>query len=469
MFGIIVAMTKDGGIGLNGGMAWKCREELQLFKKKTMGAILVMGRKTVENLPHLPGREIWCLTRDKNLDTSEYKNDVVVVTDLILLWNLAMHERKKGRKMFCAGGAQLFNLMKHPKWRVVIDEYHVSIMKEDHKCDTFWELPEFDPAWTILKKKNHTKFVEYVYAPCQPAKLTQEKEYLTLLHRVLDKGVTRHGRNGETKSLFAQNLHFDLTKGFPLLTTKRMFWRGIVEELLFFLKGETDSKILEEKGIKIWKGNTEREFLDSNGFENRREGMMGPMYGFQWRSFNGDYNESTGRVQTMFVNERPPNLGVDQLKDVINKIKYDPHSRRILMTDYNPAQASQGVLYPCHSLMLQFYVDGDYLDMYCFNRSSDLFLGLPFNIASSSLLLTIIAWTTGKIPRHFHLTLGDAHIYAEHIQAVQEQLSRISIVLPTLVINRELRGVQDIDRLAYGDFVLQNYSCHPPIKAKMIA
>jgi dihydrofolate reductase/thymidylate synthase len=469
MFAVIVAMTKDGGIGLDGGMAWKCKEELKLFKEKTMGAILVMGRKTVESLPHLPGREIWCVTRDENLDTSEYKNNVELFTDLHHLWTAVVHARKRGRNVFCAGGAELYKTMHRPRWRTEVDEWHVSVMKEDCKCDTFVSLPEFDPEFTILKKKrNHTKFIEYVYNMTDTS--TQEREYLNLLRKVGHSGVSRHGRNGETDSLFAQHLHFDLTKGFPLLTTKRMFWRGIVEELLFFLKGETDSKKLEAKSIRIWQGNTERKFLDTHGFERRKEGMMGPMYGFQWRNFGGDYNESTGRVQqTMFVNGRPPNQGVDQLKDVIDKIKNDAHSRRILLTDYNPAQARRGVLYPCHSLMIQFYVDGDYLDMYCFNRSSDLFLGLPFNIASSSLLLAIIAWTTGKRPRHFHLTLGDAHIYAEHFQAVVTQLKRIPITLPTLVINREVHDTVDIEALQFGDFVLQDYSCHPSIKAPMIA
>jgi len=482
MFAVIVAMTKDGGIGLNGGMAWKCKEELQLFKKKTMHSILIMGRKTVENLPYLFGREIWCITRDKNLDTSEYKNSVQIFSDLTVLWHRAMNARKEGRNVFCAGGAELYKKMNTAPWKFSIDEYHISFMKENYECDTFIDPPEFDPTeWLITEKQNHVEFTQYVYRHEFKTYQTQEREYTSLLNEVLTKGTIRQGRNGITKSMFGKHLHFDLTKEFPLLTTKRMFWRGVVEELLFFLRGYTDSKILEEKKINIWKGNTNREFLDSHGLSHYDEGMMGPMYGWQWRHYGADYN-SGHRYEQLRANPDDKNMynqrqrlkrvaskGFDQLADVIDKIRNDPHSRRILMTDYNPAEAHKGVLYPCHSLTLQFYVDGDYLDMYCYNRSSDLFLGLPFNIASSSLLLSIIAWTTGKHPRHFHLSLGDAHIYEEHFSAVEEQLKRVPCKLPTLVINKELRNVEDIERLEAVDFVIQDYICHPSIKAEMIA
>jgi dihydrofolate reductase/thymidylate synthase len=481
-------MTKDGGIGLNGRMAWYCKEDLKLFKEKTMGGILIMGRKTVENLPHLSGREIWCVTRDENLDTSDYKNGVRVFKSLDSVWSKAMAERKRGRNVFCAGGAEIYKQLSRPQWRTSIDEYHISFMKENYECDAFFQPPDLDPRdWVITEKRVRTEFRHYVYKGediLHPNDNTPERNYLDLIRDVLLNGTERQGRNGKTKSLFGKHLHFDLTKGFPLLTTKRMFWRGVVEELLFFLRGFTDSKILEEKKINIWKGNTNREFLDSHGLKHYDEGMMGPMYGWQWRHFGADYDSGRKYEQLRVADpdgtcinvynqrqrfKRVASKGFDQLTDVIDKIRNDPQSRRILMTDYNPAQASKGVLYPCHSLMLQFYVDGDNLDMYCFNRSSDLFLGLPFNIASSSLLLSIIAWTTGKRARHFHLSLGDAHIYEQHIDAVKEQLSRIPCKFPTLVINREVRNVEDIERLEVEDFVLQDYICHPSIKAEMIA
>lgn len=457
---VIIAMTKDGGIGLEGKLPWKCKQELSLFKRKTLNSILVMGRKTVETLPLLQDREIWCVTRNEVLDTSEYKNkNVVPVGNDWVEKAVCTH-----RPIFIAGGSSLYNELKG-NVASLIDEWHISIMKKDYKCDTFVNL-NIPPEYIIVKKKEYTDFTEYVYAK----RSTSEKLYLSLLERTMKEGKTRQGRNGETKSVFGPSLHFDLTEGFPLLTTKKMYWRGIVEELLFFLRGETDTKKLEEKKVNIWRYNTERKFLDDNGFTKRKEGMMGPMYGFQWRNFGGDYNENTGRCRrNVFVDGRPPNRGIDQLKMVVNKIKNDPHSRRIIMTDYNPSQARDGVLYPCHSLIVQFYVDDNFLDMTCYNRSSDLFLGLPFNIASSALLLTLIALTTGKTPRHFYLNLGDAHIYKQHYHAVTTQLKRIPMKFPTLRVGRRLNTVMDIESLRFEDFELVDYISHSSIKAEMVA
>jgi thymidylate synthase len=280
---------------------------------------------------------------------------------------------------------------------------------------------------------------------------------LNLLKRVATSGQLTYGRNGIVKSLFSSHLSFNLQNGFPLLTTKKMFFRGIVEELIFFLKGETDSKLLEAKKINIWKGNTNREFLDTHGKTTYEEGDMGPMYGYQWRNFGKEYKKLDSMVG-----------GVDQLMNVINTIKTDPKSRRILMTDYNPAQADEGVLYPCHSIILQFYVDdqGKFLDMYCFNRSSDLFLGLPFNIASSALLLTIIAYLTNLKPRMLDLSLGDCHIYEEHFKQVEEQLIRIPFQFPLIQV---VKPFEKVEELTFEHFEVVAYKSHESIKAVMVS
>lgn len=291
-----------------------------------------------------------------------------------------------------------------------------------------------------------------------------ETQYLRLCTTILDASVPlRTGRNGATKSVFSPDiLRFDLrNKCFPLLTTKKMYFKGIVEELLFFIRGDTNSKLLEEKGIKIWSKNTSRQFLDQNSFFSRPEGMMGPMYGFQWRHFNGHYDEETGRGVG----------GLDQLKELVENLKKDPYSRRHLLTDYNPGMAKEGVLYPCHSIALQFYVsdDGQFLDAFCFNRSSDVFLGLPFNIASTSLLVRLVAEVTGYTARFVNIALGDAHIYEQHFLAVKEQISREVYSFPQLEINKNLSSIEDIERLTERDFSLLNYVSHPPIKAEMVA
>ena len=324
-------------------------------------------------------------------------------------------------------------------------------------CDTFLDTEHFgidvlSKNFNLESKQLFPNFVHYVFE--NPFK--GEMGYLNLLRDVFEKGFLREGRNGYTKSIFHTSLSFNLKEeGFPLLTTKKMFLRGIVEELIFFLKGQTNSKILEEKKINIWKGNTSKEFLEKMKLDYP-EGEMGPMYGFQWRHFNAPYP----------LDEK--DSGIDQLLNLIEKIKSDPDSRRLLMTDFNPCQADLGVLYPCHSIIQQFYVENDrYLDMFVFNRSSDLFLGLPFNIASSALMLMIIAKLTDLEPRWLHISLGDAHIYDKHIteNAIQSQLQRVPRKFPRIEI-KEFSAVED---LTFDHFDLYDYDCHEAIKATMVA
>ena len=286
------------------------------------------------------------------------------------------------------------------------------------------------------------------------SKNREELQYLNLLEKVNKNGNLVHGRNGYVKNNFCNHLKFDLRNGFPLLTTKKMFIRGIVEELLFFIRGQTDTKILEKKNVNIWKGNTSEEFLLKMNLPYTT-GLMGPMYGYQWRSFGATYNKINGENIT---------LGFDQIPDLIYNIKNDPYSRRHLLTDYNPVQASEGVLFPCHSIIIQFFVDGSYLDMFCYNRSSDLFLGLPFNIASSSLFLTIIAKMTNLTPRFFNLSLGDCHIYEQHASAVETQLKRAPTPFPKMVV----KDFVCLEQLTFAHFMLEGYNPQEAIKAEMV-
>lgn len=287
-----------------------------------------------------------------------------------------------------------------------------------------------------------------------------ENQYISLLSNILENGELKETRNGKTLSLFSEYLKIDLRHGFPLLTTKKVFLRGIIEELLFFIRGSTDSKLLENKNINIWKGNTSREFLDSLHFYNRIEGLMGPMYGYQWRNFNAVYDDNTGL---------PLNNGIDQLQNLIDLIKTDPNSRRLLLTSYNPLQADNGNLYPCHSVICQFYCDNNnHLDMNCYNRSQDVFHGVPFNIASSALLLIFISNLTNKTPRFLNIIMGDVHIYQSHIDAVKTQISRVPYQLPKLEILKKLNTLDDICNLSFDDFILYDYKFHSPIKVDMV-
>jgi thymidylate synthase len=282
-----------------------------------------------------------------------------------------------------------------------------------------------------------------------------ELGYLQLLKKVIEEGEDRKTRNSSTRSLFGETLEFDITNDFPLLTTKRIFWRGVVEELMWFLRGDTNSKLLEEKGVNIWKGNSSREFLDSIGLNNFEEGDCGAIYGYQWRNFGGSYTN---------CNEKNMN-GIDQLNNIINELKNNPTSRRMFMSAWNPSMEKQMVLPPCH-VSYQFYVrQGKYLDCQMYQRSADLFLGLPFNIASTALLTYILAKHTGYIAGKIRICIGDCHIYHEHFDAVKEQLNRIHKQLPKL----NIKDFEKIEELRYEDFELIGYTPDNTIKAPMIA
>lgn len=287
-----------------------------------------------------------------------------------------------------------------------------------------------------------------------------ETQYLQMLRETLETGESRNTRNGITYSKFFKTISFDLAEGFPLLTTKKMFWKGIVEELLFFIRGETDTTILSEKGVRIWELNTRNSFLQENNLPYK-EGDMGPMYGYQWRFFNKPYvSESQSQVKQ--------NTGVDQLKKVINEIKTDPNSRRIIMTTFNPEQVDQGVLYPCHSIVIQFYVEKGRLSCSMYQRSCDIFLGCPFNIASTSLLLHIISMLTNLEPGMVNMIFGDYHIYEEHKSAITEQLNREPYSLCNISI-KHFTTLEEVEASALDDYKLINYQSYPPIKALMIA
>ncbi len=282
----------------------------------------------------------------------------------------------------------------------------------------------------------------------------EEQNYLNLINNILTNGNERSDRTGVgTKSIFGTQLRFSLENDtLPLLTTKKVFFRGIVEELLFFLRGDTDTKKLEAKGINIWKGNTSREFLDKKGLLDLSEGDMGKGYGWQWRNFGGDnFN---------YVK------GVDQIANVIKSLKEDPYSRRHIVSAWNPQQLNQMALPPCHAFF-QFYVHNDELSCQWTQRSVDCGAGLPFNIASYGLLTHIIAKTVGLKAKEVIFSGGDTHCYLNHIDALKEQMKRVPNIFPTITINKKLTNIQDIENLRFEDFELKNYNPYSAIKMEM--
>ncbi len=284
------------------------------------------------------------------------------------------------------------------------------------------------------------------------------QQYLDLCKHILENGETRKDRTGTgTISTFGYQMRFNLEEGFPLLTTKKVFYRGIFEELLWFLSGSTNIKPLVDKKVGIWnewpykdyanspdyKGETLDEFVEK--IRNDQEfadkyGNLGPVYGKQWRNFNG----------------------TDQIKELIENLKKDPFSRRHMVVAYNPSEVKDMALPPCHSLF-QFYVsaDGKKLSCQLYQRSGDVFLGVPFNIASYSLLLAMVAQVCGYQPYEFVHTFGDAHIYLNHVDQIHEQLSRTPRKLPKLILNPEIK---DIFEFKYEDIKIEDYDPYPAIK-----
>lgn len=273
---------------------------------------------------------------------------------------------------------------------------------------------------------------------------TNEQNYLAQLERVLETGQKREDRTGVgTISIFGMQTRYNLQEGFPALTTKKLYFKSVAAELLWFLEGSRDYKRLNELGSKIWNANAEADYWKPKA---EFECDVGRVYGVQWRGW-----------------KKPNGETVDQIKDVIDKIKNDPTNRRIIVSAWNPGELDQMVLPPCHAFF-QFYVHEGKLSVQLYQRSADMFLGVPFNIASYSLLLTMIAQVTDLEPYEFVHTIGDAHIYLNHIEQVKEQLNREPYELPQLKLNEDIK---DIDNFTMEDIKLVDYKHHPSIKAPM--
>ena len=258
------------------------------------------------------------------------------------------------------------------------------------------------------------------------------QQYLDLLRDIMENGVDKMDRTGVgTRSVFGRQMRFDLSKGFPLVTTKKVHLKSIIHELLWFLKGETNVKYLQENGVRIW-----NEWADENG-------ELGPVYGSQWRNWNGE--------------------GIDQIAEVIATLKKNPNDRRMIVSAWNVGKIPEMHLPPCH-MMFQFYVANNKLSCMLYQRSCDMFLGVPFNIASYALLTMMVAQVCGLEPGEFIHTLGDTHIYHNHFEQVKEQLSHTPYPLPQMKINP---NVKNIDDFKYEDFELVNYQSYDTIRAQV--
>mmetsp|Transcript_83287 Transcript_83287/g.231842 ORF Transcript_83287/g.231842 Transcript_83287/m.231842 type:complete len:500 (-) Transcript_83287:292-1791(-) len=489
---VIVAATSRGGIGKDGALPWTLPEDMAHFKKVTTalppGAVdrsnaVIMGRKTWESIPEkfrpLPGRVNVVLTKacEDASYVSPFPADVLVASSVASAMS-RLSAREDMEEVFVIGGAGAYKeAVEMPSCARVF----LTRVGKDIDCDAFF--PTFDEKKFKVVHVSDTRskdglpydFVVYERSGGDEATrallqqssaslatlgggmqfLHEEYQYLHAIREIIEKGVHMSDRTGVgTRSVFGAQMRFHLQHSFPLLTTKRVFWRGVVEELLWFVRGDTNAKHLSEKGIRIWDGNGSREFLDKRGLGHREEMDLGPVYGFQWRHFGAKYVD----MHTDYTCQ-----GVDQLAECIRKIKEDPTDRRILLSAWNPADLGQMALPPCH-MFCQFYVANGELSCLMYQRSCDMGLGVPFNIASYSLLTCMVAQVCGLKPGEFIHTLGNAHVYQNHVEPLMTQLERTPRPFPTLRVNP---AVTDIDGFQASDFELVGYDPHKKIAMEM--
>ncbi len=461
-------------IGRKGDLPWgqSLKADLKHFTMLTSTTsdpakvnAVIMGRKTWESLPAkfrpLPHRLNVVLSRQPLLTSLDPL--VRFSTDLGITVR-ALKGEVNVETIFIVGGGDIY--VEAFRLGVVDEVYSTEVGGPPFElCDAFFpELPsdfelraseEKEDAGRTLTFQRFARRVAAVL-PVSPTP-HEEMQYLNLVREILTSGEIRGDRTGVgTRSVFGRTMRFSLRNGaMPLLTTKRTFWRGVAVELLWFISGSTDAGVLKRQNVNIWDGNSSRAYLDSIGLGNREEGDLGPVYGFQWRHFGAAY----GTMHDSYAGQ-----GVDQLAELIAGIKRDPTSRRHIMSAWNPCALKQMALPPCH-VMCQFYVSSSgELSCQMIQRSADMGLGVPFNIASYALLTHLVAHACGLQCGDLVHVMGDCHVYRNHENALWEQLKNEPRPFPTLKINTTNT---DLDKITFEDLELVGYDPHKAIKMDM--
>lgn len=496
-FYCIMAATPDGGIGHRNRLPWHIPADMAFFRHVTTAVddqtplspsspspnVVIMGRRTWESLPerHRPlvGRTNVVLSR-RGMPTTTGVRTATSLTDALRdVADTSAEKTLPSPLIFVMGGAELFaEALRSPLCQgLYLTTVHAH--PDEIPCDTF--VPEVrqlaelgyvreraleahvHQGWvvdmTLYRRSAAARQKTPPPAPAPvPAPRHEEHQYLDLCRDILARGDRRADRTGTgTLSLFGATMRFSLRGDvFPLLTTKRTFFRGVAEELLWFIRGDTNAGTLRDKGIHIWDANGSRAYLDSLGLTAREEMDLGPVYGFQWRHFGARYTD-------MHADYR--GQGVDQLAAVVRALKENPTDRRIVLSAWNPAALPEMALPPCH-MFCQFYVGADgAVSCQMYQRSADMGLGVPFNIASYALLTRLVAHACGRPAGELVHVLGDAHIYTNHVDAIREQLQREPRPFPTLRID----APEDtpLDEMTYAQLRLDGYQPHAALPMKM--
>jgi dihydrofolate reductase/thymidylate synthase len=455
-FEIVVAADDKLGIGRAGVLPWpKLSGDLRFVRQLTTSTqdplktnAVIMGYNTWKSLDTkpLPNRINIVVTRQHQDEFLAFSHNVLSAQSLeeALDFCTNLISGDEVERVFVLGGGQIYALALQEPLFSRCRRIWFTHVTGDYDCDTFFPQRFASP----MSVNTVGQFLGYTIRCCtrpeQAAPEHPEQQYLELVRRVLRDGNERPDRTGVgTRSLWGQTMRFDLRRGFPLLTTKRMFWRGIVEELLWFVSGSTDVRVLQQKNVHFWDANVPSS------------GDLGPIYGFQWRHFGARYPGHTTAAESQ---------GFDQLRTVIEQLRTDPHSRRILLSAWNPNDLAQMALPPCHVLS-QFYVHHGRLSCLLYQRSGDIGLGVPFNIASYALLTHLVAHCCNLEVGEFVHVIGDAHIYSTHTQALHEQLKRAPLALPTLKLTAD--APREICSIALQHIQLINYESHAAIQMPM--
>ena len=457
-FNIIVAYDNQNGIGYKNKLSWYIKSDLNRFKTITTGHIVIMGKNTWESLSIKP------LPNRINIVISSTLNDDrpnKICKTLNEALNCEIVKNNESKDIFVIGGEKLYTeAICHKD----CEKIYVTEVYKKYNCDTFF--PKIPKDFNVIFVDNfcyeneiHYRYI--TYAKNGDKWINKEEEtYTNLLYNIIDNGDKRIDRTKVgTNSLFGKTLTYDLRETFPILTTRRQFLRGIFEELMFYLRGETDNNILVNKGINVWTKNTTREFLDNRGLDYK-EGDMGPTYGFNFRNFGANYLN----CDTDYKDQ-----GVDQLFDVIELLKTDPYSRRMIITLWDPKNNKKAALPSC-LCWYQFHVSGsdsNYLNLQIYIRSSDYFLANNWNTCTGALLVHLLCNTTGLThykPGELNVVMGDVHVYNNHVKSALEIKSRIPKPFPKLVIKNQLNYVTEF---SWDDIELIGYKPHPSVKVEM--
>jgi dihydrofolate reductase/thymidylate synthase len=485
-FNIICAADEKFGIGIkndtkNKGIPWDLPTDMKYFRKITGYSesvtginVVIMGRTTADLIGKpLPNRYNIRLSRklesiksSEDFSKTNYDKEFINCSSLDSAMDLVNNVLTDVENVFIIGGGELY---KEAIYSPILKYVYLTHIKHDYDCDIFFPNisdKQMSNNFTVLSRKlvyDNNIMCEFTKLERKPH---EEYQYLNLLEKIISTGHRRQTRNAITYSLFGEKMEFDLSS-FPLLTTKKVFMRGIFEELKFFLMGKTDSKILEEKGVNIWRDNTTRDFLDKVGLEHYKEGDMGSMYFYNVFHFGNKY-EGCDKNYT--------GMGYNQWAYVMNLLKTDPYSRRNIFTTYNPSTAHEGVLYPCHGLLCQFYVEeGHRLTCSMTMRSNDFICGNPFNVASYSLMVYIMCELLNNdesyvgpkfVPGKFIIFMNDVHVYEDNLEQAKEQLQRNPFPFPKLYFKKKFTKIEE---LQWEDIEVVDYKCHDAIKVKMVA